>query len=184
MENWKTENDFTTIEALHKDLPFAPSKYHDPSLVSVEQEILEFFKGFGHFLNVGCRTDISAGKDFFEMKDYSIFDIMGILYRPNLEPHYDHITPYLGHTNQKFRDVEIVAVTPSFGYITAVQRVEGTAADGAPYNITYRTTSLVRKVDGGKWKYVHEHYSFPVNMATKVADTTCTQKLSDSVAFQ
>jgi ketosteroid isomerase-like protein len=117
------------------------------------------------------------------MQDYTIWDLMGTLHRPNLGPHYDHITPYLGHTNQKFREVEIVAVTPSFGYITANQRVDGTAADGTPYDFTFRSTSLVRKIEGS-WKYVHEHYSFPVDMATKSADTTCTQVLSESVEFK
>lgn len=108
---------------------------------------------------------------------------MGTVSRPGLEPHYDHITPYLGKTNQKFREVEIVAVTPSFGYITAVQRVDGTATDGSPYDMSYRSTSLVRKVDG-VWKYIHEHYSFPVNMATKVADTTGFQEASKNVEFK
>lgn len=68
---------------------------------------------------------MSAGKDFFELKGYSIFDLMGTVFWPDLEPHYDHITPYLGKTNQRFREVEIVAVTKDFGYITAVQRVDG-----------------------------------------------------------
>ena len=117
------------------------------------------------------------------MKDYIIWDLMGAVVRPNLEPHYDHITPYLGKTKQNFKDVEIVAVTKEFGYIIAVQRVSGTAADGAPYDMTYRTTSLVRKVDDGSWKYIHEHYSFPVDMATKIADFSGTQKATENVEF-
>ena len=158
-------------------------QYHDPALVSTEQEILEFFKSFGNFLNVVSRTDVDAGKEFFDMKDYSIWDLMGNLQRPNLSPHYDHITPYLGHTNQTFKDVEIVAVTPSFGYITALQRTHGTATDGVPYDLTFRSTSVVRKF-GKTWKLVHEHYSFPINMATKVADTTSSQDLKASVEFK
>ncbi|KAL6405122.1 hypothetical protein AUP68_11966 [Ilyonectria robusta] len=97
--------------------------------------------------------------------------------------HYDHITPYLGKTNQRFRQVEITAVTPHFGYITAVQRVDGTAADGSPYDFSFRSTSMVRKVEG-VWKYVHEHYSFPVDMATKIADFTGKQGATESVEFK
>lgn len=158
-------------------------QYHDPGLLYVEQEILDWYKTFGNFLNVVAHSHPGRGKDFFELKDYSIFDLMGTLKRPNLEPHYDHITPYLGKTNQSFRDVEIVAVTPEFGYITALQRVHGTATDGSPYDMTFRSTSIARKIEGF-WKLVHEHYSFPVDMATKVADFTSSQVLSENVEFQ
>ncbi|KAF5026981.1 hypothetical protein F66182_1011 [Fusarium sp. NRRL 66182] len=183
MSNWKIETDFTTVEALHKDLSNPPSAFHDPSLKSTEEEILEFFKKFGNFLNHVSHIDVPAGKELFELKDYSIFDLMGTVSRPNLEPHYDHITPYLGKTHQQFKEVEIVAVTKEFGYITAVQRVDGTAADGSPYDFTYRSTSLVRKIDG-MWKLVHEHYSFPVDMATRVADFTGQQGVTESVEFK
>ncbi|VUC32625.1 unnamed protein product [Clonostachys rosea] len=184
MANWKKETDFTTVDALHKDLSNPSSKYHDPELAATEEEILEFYRRFGNFLNHVSHTDVPAGKNFFELKDYSIFDLMGTVSRPNLEAHYDHITPYLGKTNQQFREVEIVAVTKDFGYITAVQRVDGTAADGEPYDFSFRSTSLVRKVDGGEWKYVHEHYSFPVDMATKIADFTGKQGATESVEFK
>ncbi|KAJ2893457.1 uncharacterized protein MKZ38_008665 [Zalerion maritima] len=159
MDGWKTEKDFKPVEALHGDLDGPATKRR-----------------------VAIRR--SRRQNFFEMQDYSIFDLMGTLRRPNLGPHYDHITPYLGHTNQTFKDVEIVVVTPTFGYITATQRVDGTAADGASHDFTFRSTSLVRKMEDGSWKYVHEHYSFPVDMATKVADFTRSQKLSESLEFK
>ncbi|KAF5695702.1 ketosteroid isomerase [Fusarium mundagurra] len=120
MLNWKKETNFTTVDALHKDLSNPPSRFHQEALKSTEEEILEFYKWFGNFLNHVAYTDAAPGKDFFELKDYSIFDLMGTVSRPNLEPHYDHITPYLGKTHQQFREVEIVAVTKDFGYITAV----------------------------------------------------------------
>lgn len=130
-----------------------------------------------------AHSDPGRGKAFFEMEDYSIFDLMGNLERPNLGPHYDHITPYLGKTNQSCRNVEIVAVTPDFGYITSLQRVRGTAADGSSYDMTFRATSITRKVEGA-WELVHEHYSVPVDTATKVADPTSSQGLSENVEFQ
>ncbi|XP_014558752.1 hypothetical protein COCVIDRAFT_14178 [Bipolaris victoriae FI3] len=136
MFQWNKETDFTTINALHNDLSNLPSRVRiDPrstrgSLSTVDRS----------------HTDTEAGKDFFELKDYSIFDLMGTVLQPNLEPHYDHITPYLGKINQQFREVEIVAVTETFAYITAVQRVDGTAADGSLYDMSYRLTSLVRKM--------------------------------------
>ncbi|KAF5238824.1 hypothetical protein FANTH_10152 [Fusarium anthophilum] len=162
----KRLTDFTTADTLHKDLSSPPSKFHDGRLESVEHEILEFFKCFGNFLNHVAYHDAAAGKESFELKDYAIFDLIGTVSRPNLEAHYDRITLYLGKTHQQFREVEITAVTKDFGYIIAVQKVDGIATDGSPYDMSYRTTSLVRKVDGA-WKYVHESYSFPVDMATK-----------------
>lgn len=151
----------------------------------MEQEILDWYKTFGHFLNVVAHTDPAAGKRFFDLEDYTIWDLMGNLKRGNLGPHYDHITPYLGKTNQSFKNVEVVAVTPEFGYITSMQRVHGTATDGSPYDMTFRATTLARKVGPvGEWKLVHEHYSFPVDMATKVADFTSSQELSENVEFQ
>ncbi|CAI6088985.1 unnamed protein product [Clonostachys chloroleuca] len=162
------ERNFTTVDALHKDLSNPRSKYHDPELAATEEEILQFYIRLGNFLNHTSHTDVSAGKDFFELKGYSIFDLMGTVFWPDLEPHYDHITPYLGKTNQRFREVEIVAVTKDFGYITAVQRVDG----------------KLLMVDGGEWKYIHEHYSFPVDMATKIADFTGKQEATESVEFK
>ncbi|KAF5962582.1 Glyoxalase/Bleomycin resistance protein/dihydroxybiphenyl dioxygenase [Fusarium bulbicola] len=103
MVSWKKETDFTTADALHKDLSNPLSRFHDERLESVEQEILEFFKCFGNFLNHVAHHDATAGKEFFELKDYSIFDLMGTVSRPNLEAHYDHITPYLGKTHQRWR---------------------------------------------------------------------------------
>ena len=61
----------------------------------MEQEILDWYKTVGHFLNVVAHTDPVAGKRFFELDDYTIWDLMGNLKRGNLGPHYDHITPYL-----------------------------------------------------------------------------------------
>ncbi|KAJ3547736.1 hypothetical protein NM208_g1353 [Fusarium decemcellulare] len=181
--NWKKETDFTTVDALHEDLSTPISKYHDPTLKATEEEMLDFYKKFGNFLNHLSHTDVPAGKAFFDLKDYHIFDLMGNVNRPNLEAHYDHITPYLGKTNQQFREVEIVAVTPEFGYITAIQRVDGTAADGSPYDFSFRSTSMLRKFTDG-WKFVHEHYSFPVDMATKIADFTGKQGATESVEFK
>lgn len=96
---------------------------------------------------------------------------MGIVSRPNFRAHYDKITPYLADAQISFKDLEITAVSATFGYGTAIQRYWGTASDGNEFDFRFRTTSLVRKTSEG-WKYVHEHFSFPVNMATQKADLT------------
>lgn len=159
------------------------SRYHDPTLKHVEQEILEHYKEFLRFCNHICINDPDAGKRFYELTDGLYFDLMGQLNRPKFLGHYDQITPYLADAEVEIKDLEITAVTKDFGYTTALQHFVGKAADGIPFDFTFRATSVLRKVDG-QWKYAHEHFSFPVNMATKQGDTTCGLKLSESIELK
>jgi len=108
---------------------------------------------------------------------------MGTFHRPGFLKHYDHITPYPANANVSLKDMEITAVTREFGYVTVLQRFKGTALDGIDFEFTFLSTGVLRKVDG-VWKYVHEHFFFPVNMATKVADPTCGIHLTEHVSLQ
>lgn len=54
----------------------------------------------------------------------------------------------------------------------------GTSTDRNDFDFKFRITGLLRKRDG-KWKWVHEHVSFPVNVATRIADFTCSQHASE-----
>lgn len=103
---------------------------------------------------------------------------MGGVKRGGFEKHYDVITPYLADATSTFEDLEIFAVSPTFGYSTMIQRLHGKTTDGGPFDFRFRLTSLLRKIDG-KWKYIHEHFSFPVNMATKQGDFTSGKEASD-----
>ena len=47
--------------------------------------------------------------------------------------------------------------------------VTGTAKDGNPLNFTLRITDVYKKINGN-WLAIHEHASWPVNLATRVAD--------------
>jgi ketosteroid isomerase-like protein len=47
----------------------------------------------------------------------------------------------------------------------------GPDKDGNPLDLTVRVTDVYRKV-GGKWLVVHEHVSWPVDLATGKADLT------------
>ncbi|OAL50321.1 hypothetical protein IQ07DRAFT_679746 [Pyrenochaeta sp. DS3sAY3a] len=171
MTPWKDETSLTTVSDLSKEFPSEPSRHHDPSLSGIEAEILEHYKEFAYFCNKLCKDDPDAGKRFYDLDEAMYFDLMGTIQRPGFRSHYDKITPYLSDAQIAFKDIEVVAVTETFGYVTAVQRYWGTAADGNAFDFTFRTTSLVRKIDG-VWKYIHEHFSFPVDMATKVANMT------------
>jgi ketosteroid isomerase-like protein len=108
---------------------------------------------------------------------------MGTVARPGFDAHYDKITPYLSSAHVEMKDLEINAVTPEFAYTTCLQHFSGTAADGIPFEFTFRATSVLRKV-GGEWKYVHEHFSFPVNMSTMLGDRTSGQDVSKNIEFK
>jgi len=56
------------------------------------------------------------------------------------------------------------------------------ATDGVAFNCTFRM-SLFRRRDG-QWKFVHEHSSFPCNMATRAADFTSGLKVSDKFSME
>ncbi|KAH7088108.1 hypothetical protein FB567DRAFT_620388 [Paraphoma chrysanthemicola] len=180
---WNDETTFTQVSDLAKQIPGGPSKDHKPDLASVEQEILQHYKDFGHFCNKVCKDDPDAGRRFYDLSEAMSFDLMGTVARPGFRAHYDNITPYLADAQIAFKDMEIVAVTTEFAYVTAVQRYWGTAADGNDFDFTFRTTSLLRK-RGSEWKYVHEHFSFPVDMATQRADLTNGTDLNSAMKLE
>jgi ketosteroid isomerase-like protein len=55
------------------------------------------------------------------------------------------------------------------GFASSVQRTYGTDPQGKRFDMTFRVTDCLRKT-GGKWKIVHEHVSFPIDMSTGRAD--------------
>ena len=52
-----------------------------------------------------------------------------------------------------------------------IQRMYGKTAEGDAFDFRFRLTSLLRKTEG-KWKYIHEHFSFPIDMKTQKGDLT------------
>lgn len=149
----------------------------------MEQEVLEHYKAFSKFCNYECLEDPHSGKRFWELDDMMIFDLMGTTTRPDFRQHYDKVTLYLKDAQVAFKDLEIVAVSETFAYITAVERYWGKADDGNEFDLRFRITSLVQKTTQG-WQYVHEHYSFPVDMATKVADFSSGISVDESLALK
>ncbi|PVH76696.1 hypothetical protein DL98DRAFT_535478 [Cadophora sp. DSE1049] len=167
----RDEHSLTTIIDLHAELPNGPSKYHDPTLAKEEEEILEHYKAFSKFCNVDCLTNPDKGKEFYDLNECMYFDLMGPVGRGGFEKHYDVITPYLADATSTFENLEIVAVSKTFGYSTMIQRLYGKTAEGDAFDFRFRLTSLLRKTEG-KWKYIHEHFSFPIDMKTQKGDLT------------
>jgi ketosteroid isomerase-like protein len=99
--------------------------------------------------------------------------------------------------------MEIIAVSKDFGYCTMeqvgscsikptsqtqllildLQHYWGTTTDGNDFDFKFRISSNLRKRDE-KWKWVHEQVSFPVNIATQIADFTCSQHATEHLKMK
>ena len=55
------------------------------------------------------------------------------------------------------------------GLANSIQRFTGSDKSGKPVDTTFRITDVWRKQDG-KWKIIHMHVSYPIDMATGKAD--------------
>jgi ketosteroid isomerase-like protein len=115
--------------------------------------------------------------------DVLYFDLMGVILRSHFDDHFDRIGPYFANAHIAYRDLEIVATSKDFGYSTMIQRYWGTSTDGHDFDFTFRITGLLRKKEG-KWKWVHEHVSFPVDMVTQKGDFTCGLDASTSLYLE
>lgn len=136
-----------------------------------EEEILDFYKGWARCLNTEFNNDSETGKKFYEIDQVVTFDLFGFTGRGAFKEHFEETFPYFANAHVDFRDLEIFATSKTSGYATMFQRLRGKAVDGKPFEMIYRITGLLSK-NNGRWQWVHEHVSFPVNMATKEADFT------------
>ncbi|CZR53545.1 uncharacterized protein PAC_03424 [Phialocephala subalpina] len=175
---WHAEGDLTTPQALHDTLSYPLSHLHSPDLLREEEEIFQHYVNWQLFNNHRFSTHPNEGKEFYDVPDVMYYDLMGLI--PHLDEgggfddHFDIIGPYFAKSQIAYREMEIIAVAKDFGYVTMEQHYWGTSTDGNDFDFTFRITSNLRK-RGGKWKWVHEHVSFPVNIATRTADFTCSQ---------
>jgi len=60
------------------------------------------------------------------------------------------------------------------GYARMIQHVAGKTKDGKPVELNVRVTDVLRKTNG-HWLIIHEHASFPVDLATGKADLLSKQ---------
>jgi ketosteroid isomerase-like protein len=55
-------------------------------------------------------------------------------------------------------------------FVSSLQHTYGNDPVGKPFDMTFRVTDCLVKV-AGKWKILHEHVSFPIDLATGKADS-------------
>ena len=147
-------------------------QHHDPSLAQEEEEILQHYKDWLSFNHHEFATNRKRGKEFYDLPDVIFFDFTKAIPRPDFGSHFDSVDSYYDDSHLACKDLEIVATSKTTGYATLMQRFWGTGTDGKEFSLTFRLTSLLKKVDG-KWKWIHEHVSFPVDLDSAQADLTC-----------
>ncbi|OQU97042.1 SnoaL-like domain-containing protein [Cladophialophora immunda] len=160
-------------------------KDHKPEFEKEEQEILEqLYKGWLRYWNKESMHDPGAGKSrrFYDFDEMLSYDMFGTTLRGRFNEHFENVFPYYVDGQMEYKDLEIVVLSPTHAYSTCYQHTWGKAG-GDPFNITFRRTGIARKKDG-QWKWIHEHLSFPVNMATGQADYNCESKALESFKFQ
>ncbi len=86
-------------------------------------------------------------------------------YRKNWE---GFLGPYPTTVHAELNDWKTEA-DGNLGYGHGIFHVNGPDKDGKPLDITVRVTDVFKKLNG-KWLVVHEHVSWPVDMATGKAD--------------
>jgi ketosteroid isomerase-like protein len=119
---------------------------------------------------------------FYDFDQMLSYDMFGSTPRGKFIEHWSAVFPYYVDGQIEYKDLEINVITPDFAWSTCTQHTWGKAG-GDPFSITFRRTGISRKIDG-EWKWVHEHLSFPVNMATNKADTTGSTNALESFKFQ
>lgn len=78
------------------------------------------------------------------------------------------LAAYSGPTTYTVEELSVTA-DEQLGFAHYVVNMIGTSADGRVDEMNFRLTSCARKLDG-RWLIVHEHVSFPVDLATGKAD--------------
>jgi ketosteroid isomerase-like protein len=158
-------------------------QFHNPKFINEEREILEMYKGWAHCMNKEFNASIEPGRKFYNFDDVVTFDIYGYTGRGKFKPHFDETFHYFSNSTFQIKDLEVFATSPTTGYATMYQRlIGGKSDDGKAFEMTYRITGITQKVDG-RWQWVHEHVSFPVNMATMQADPTSSVDPRKSFQF-
>jgi ketosteroid isomerase-like protein len=117
---------------------------------------------------------MGGARRFYDFPQMLSYDMFGNTIRGGFKEHFESIFPYWNDGQMEFKDLEITAVSPDFAYSTMIQHTWGTAG-GVPFDTAFRRTGIARKSPrDGKWRWVHEHLSFPVDMKTQKADFTAS----------
>ncbi|KAM0334381.1 hypothetical protein ACHAQA_001407 [Verticillium albo-atrum] len=157
-------------------LSMSPSKYHKKELAKEEQEVMDqLYRGWLHYWNHESRDDYHNGmvgaRRFYDFEDMLSYDMFGNTIRGSFKEHFDSVFPYWNDGQMEYKDIEVTALSKEYAFSTMIQHTWGTAG-GVAFDTAFRRTGIAKKNSEGQWKWIHEHLSFPTDMATKQADFT------------
>ncbi|KIW75335.1 hypothetical protein Z517_10076 [Fonsecaea pedrosoi CBS 271.37] len=179
------DEEYQDIDKTLGFLNMPKSTDHKAEFAKEEEEILEqLYKGWLRYWNKESMHDPGANQSrrFYDFKEMLSYDMFGTTIRGKFNEHFENVFPYYVDGQMEYKDLEIVVLSPTHAFTTCYQHTWGKAG-GDPFNITFRRTGIARKQDG-QWKWIHEHLSFPVNMATRQADYNCESNALESFKFQ
>ncbi|KAH7110700.1 hypothetical protein EDB81DRAFT_894654 [Dactylonectria macrodidyma] len=177
------KGDLTTLDNLHSTLGFPTSPYHNPDLKKEEEEIFDHYVRWQEFNDNRFATNPEEGAGFYDLPNTLYYDLMGFIPRGKFQKHFYHIGPYFAKSTIGYKDMEIIATAPDWGYCNMEQHYFGTSTDGHEFDFKFRYTGFLRKING-TWKWIQEHVSFPANIATQKADFTCNQDAGEHLKMK
>jgi len=173
----KDDAQYSSIDKQYDFLSMPKSKDHNSEFKEAEEEVLkQLYLGWLHYWNHESKADYHNGmvgaRRFYDFDQMLSYDMFGNTERGKFNEHFDAIFPYWNDGQMEFKDLELTAVAPDVAYSTMIQHTWGTAG-GVPFSTAFRRTGIAKKRNG-QWKWIHEHLSFPVNMATQKGDFTAS----------
>lgn len=135
-------------------------------VTAFEMELMGVYNDFSHNGKVDAEKALSY---FDNSDDVSLFDIMPPRQSSGAEfrKHFRELTEkFIGRI--EFHDMKVHA-DKKLAFVTMVQHYFGKDEKGKNSEMIFRVTDCLKKKDG-KWRIVHEHLSFPVDLATGKAD--------------
>lgn len=110
------------------------------------------------------------GKQFYnDPDDLRHFDLQhGELDGPAFFDYMRQVAPFYGEQQIEFSDF-VVHGEGDTAFVSMIQTFSGVDSEGRDFTFRFRATNGMRRIDG-RWRIVHEHLSFPVDMETRQAD--------------
>jgi ketosteroid isomerase-like protein len=138
-----------------------------------EAALIVLEKKYEHTISNEFNTDPLTAMKYYDTSRIQMFDAMSADKHGGLEvstesfpAHFKDIGPqYVG--TMEFLELKAHACG-DVGFVSMIQHYSGKDDKGHSFDWTLRATDGFEKVNG-EWKIVHEHLSFPINMATQKA---------------
>jgi ketosteroid isomerase-like protein len=136
-------------------------------------ELVGFERRYEHTLSNEFNSDPMTAMKYYDTSRIRLFDAAtshsdvhgGLEVRPDqFVAHFKELGPaFVG--KMEFLDIE-ASGCGDVGFVSLIQHYRGTTDKGVAFEFFIRSTDGLEKVRG-RWKIVHQHWSFPVDLSTQ-----------------